>query len=368
MPIFATQFDAADMARRLQDWLRRRPGLGGAVVHEVAEATAGAGWSNETYRVSLSPAPGAAPEKLILRLPPEGESLLMEYDIARQYGTMKALEGIPGYPAARVRWFEGDTSVLGRPFYFMDFAEGRTAADKPVYITSGWIHEADDDERRRLWTSTIQTAANLQKVDWRKTGLAAYQWPDRNRSCIEQHLDWWERIYDWGAGFLPDEPVPIVVELRRWLRANMPREETVSFVWGDARFANVIYRDFRPVALLDWEMSCFGDPEIDFTYIHFCHRHLQLIAHGGDIHAPEQGGVPSEDECKAIYESHAGRPLRNYDYYWLFNAFRIYCVRQRIAGLSVKWDTMALDDAMRLRAVPTLEWEVGTRMTRAGRA
>lgn len=362
MPIFASQFDPELMARRLEDWIRRKPGHSGAVVHGVGEATSGAGWSNETYVVDFSPNGQATRERIILRLPPVGEALLRDYDIARQHGTMKALEGIDGYPVVRVRWLEESPEILGRPFYFMEFAEGRTATDKPLYMTSGWIFDATDAQRRTLWTSTIETVANVARIDPMRTGLARYRWPDANRSCIDQHLSMWEDIYDWGAGFLPDRPVPIVVELRRWLRANMPKDESVRFVWGDSRFANVIYRDFRPVALLDWEMSAFGDPEIDFSFIHFCHRHLQLIAHGGDMNAPEMGGVPSEEECMAIYERHRGTKLRHYRYYWLFNAFRIYAVRQRIAGLSVKWKTMDLDAAMTLRAVPTLEAEIGNRM------
>lgn len=362
MPIFASQFDGEAMARRLEVWLRGKPGLGEAVVHEVDEATSGAGWSNETYKVSLTPHPGAALERLILRLPPAGEGLLKDYDVVRQFHTMKSLEGVEGYPVVRVRWLEKQPQFLERPFYMMEFVEGQTPHDKPLYITSGWVAGATDEQRRTLWTSTIETVANLARVDWRRTGLVHFQWPDQNRSCIDQHLAMWEDIYDWGAAFLPSAPVPIVAELRRWLRANMPREETVSFVWGDSRFANVIYRNFRPVALLDWEMSCFGDPEIDFSFIHFCHRHLQLIAHGGNMNAPEMGGVPSEEECMAHYERCRGAPLRHYHYYWLFNAFRIYAVRQRIAGLSVKWKTMDLDAAMQLRAVPTLAEEVGRRM------
>src|SRR5690606_23903167 len=143
-----------------------------------------------------------------------------------------------GYPVVRCRWIERDASVLGRPFYLMDFAEGLIPPDKPLYHIAGWVVEADEDARRLMWTSTLDTVARLADVDWRARGLSRYEWPDRNRSCIAQNLDHWERIYDWGATFLPPEKVPVVEELRKWLRANMPGEDRVSFVWGDARFAN----------------------------------------------------------------------------------------------------------------------------------
>ena len=33
--------------------------------------------------------------------------------------------------------------------------------------------------------------------------------------------------------------------------------------WGDSRIGNVMYRDFAPVAVLDWEMAPLGPRELD---------------------------------------------------------------------------------------------------------
>ncbi|MCV0394867.1 MAG: phosphotransferase family protein [Rhizobiaceae bacterium] len=363
MPIFEGEDDTSDLGPLIQQWLRKRPGYGEAVVEEISSATSGTGWSNETYRLTLRRAPGAEVEKLILRLPPSGEALLRDYDIGLQFATVQALQGIAGYPVVAGRWLEPDPGLLGRPFYLMDYVEGWTPSDRPIYLRSGWVHEAADEQRRRMWLASVETIARLPSVDWRARGLDVYQWPDRNRSCIEQNIEHWAGLYDWGSTFLPPADVRIVDELRRWLELNAPREEEVTFNWGDARFANFIYRDFEPVALLDWELATVGEPELDITFFLFAHRHLQLLAHEGDRHAPDLGGFLSEEETIVHYERVSGVKVRNPNFYWLFNAYRIYGVRQRIAGLSVRWKTLDLDAAMKLRAVPTLEEEVAARMT-----
>ena len=39
--------------------------------------------------------------------------------------------------------------------------------------------------------------------------------------------------------------------------------------WGDSRIGNVLYEDFRPVAVLDWEMATVGPRALDVSWIIF---------------------------------------------------------------------------------------------------
>jgi aminoglycoside phosphotransferase (APT) family kinase protein len=240
--------------------------------------------------------------------------------------------------------------------------EGRIPADKPLYMTEGWVVDAMDEERRALWCSSIAIIANLSRVDWRARGLEPYAWPDRNRLAIDQHLAMWEDLYDWGASLLPQERHPLVEEVRLWLRKDMPHDETQAFIWGDCRFGNFVYQDFKPVGLLDWELAVVGDPECDFSYFLLAHRHLELLGSGGDRMKPRLGGFLSDEESIDYYEQYRGRKMRHYDYYWMFNAFKIYAIRQRIAALSIKWKTLSVEDAMQLRKIPTLEEETASRL------
>jgi len=51
----------------------------------------------------------------------------------------------------------------------------------------------------------------------------------------------------------------------------MSRPATRVVVWGDSRVGNVLYSDFRPVAVLDWEMATLGPREMDVAWVIFAH-------------------------------------------------------------------------------------------------
>lgn len=363
MAIIAKNGDlSAELEQSFTQWLRERAGLPDARLDFFGQASSGSGWSNETLRATIRRTADAQPEDVIIRLPPAGEALFRDYDITRQYNTMKALGGAPGLPLPACLWLETDAGPLGRPFYVMERINGHIPEDKPLYMTEGWVVDATDAERRTLWTSAIEAIANLSRVDWAARGLRIYDWPDRNRSAVAQHLEMWEGIYDWGASLMPPDPDPLADEVRHWLHRNMPREETRGFLWGDSRLGNFIFRDFRPVGLLDWEISVVGDPECDFAYYLMVNRHLELMAAGGDPATPRLGGFLSDDDSIAHYEAYLGKSMRNYAYYWMFNAFKVYAIRQRIAGLGVKSDTMTIEEGMRMRKLPTLANEISSRL------
>lgn len=49
-------------------------------------------------------------------------------------------------------------------------------------------------------------------------------------------------------------------------------------VWGDSRIGNVLYRDFSPVAVLDWEMATIEPRELDIAWISYAHIVFQELA------------------------------------------------------------------------------------------
>ena len=47
--------------------------------------------------------------------------------------------------------------------------------------------------------------------------------------------------------------------------------------WGDSRIGNVIYRDFEPAGVLDWEMAAIGPREMDVSWMVFAHLVFESI-------------------------------------------------------------------------------------------
>ena len=48
--------------------------------------------------------------------------------------------------------------------------------------------------------------------------------------------------------------------------------------WGDARVGNILYRDFAPIAVLDWEMATVGPREVDLAWMIFLHAFFHDMA------------------------------------------------------------------------------------------
>ena len=51
------------------------------------------------------------------------------------------------------------------------------------------------------------------------------------------------------------------------LAATLPDDDTAGLLWGDARPANVVVRDFVPAGLLDFELATLGPPELDVFWL-----------------------------------------------------------------------------------------------------
>jgi len=55
--------------------------------------------------------------------------------------------------------------------------------------------------------------------------------------------------------------VPLIERTFAALDTTRPAEGRPSSNWGDSRIGNMMFRDFRPAAVLDWEMAALGPAE-----------------------------------------------------------------------------------------------------------
>jgi aminoglycoside phosphotransferase (APT) family kinase protein len=89
----------------------------------------------------------------------------------------------------------------------------------------------------------------------------------------------------------------------------------------------------RVIAVLDWELSTLGDPLGDFTYylMNWVMPHDGRSGLGGlDL---KELNIPTIEETIAIYCAQTGRDgIPAMDWYFSYNAFRLACILQGIAG------------------------------------
>lgn len=297
------------------DWVRRRmDGLQELRVGPFAAASSGS--SNETKLFSVSyQAVRPVTERLVLRGLPSGRGLFPKYDLNLQVGVMRALRGTR-LQVPNVRWQEDDPTVLGTPFMIMDHIEGDTPSDSPPgFHGHGLFFEASRARRESMWWAVLEQMVALHALDWRSLDLPAL--PGMGQSMAESmssQLRQLERWLEWAEA----ADIPVIDRGLQWLRDRPPESSRLSLVWGDARPGNVIYRDDRIVAVLDWELATVGRPEFDLSYFMW---QAEVTAEVNGL--PRLAGLPDRDATYSMYELMSGRAIEDPRHAEMFTLVRL---------------------------------------------
>ena len=122
----------------------------------------------------------------------------------------------------------------------------------------------------QLLESAAGALARLHTVDWTRHHAALrgsrtwHRSPNVGlRQLVIELLDRWHAYIRGNIGIAS----PSVETGMAWLRANVPdRVEAPRIVHGDVTFANMLAEHGRLTALLDWEVTCLGDPAKDLAH------------------------------------------------------------------------------------------------------
>jgi aminoglycoside phosphotransferase (APT) family kinase protein len=226
------------------DWLTAHvAGLSGPLGFERIRG----GHSNITVRVT-----SANGRSVALRRPPYGALPRGAHDVVREAHTVAALAG-SGVPVPEVLAVCTDESVLGAPFSVTAWIHG-TVAGTPDAVAVALPTTAD---RRRITEQLVATLATLHLVDPHVAGPVRAAPP-----YLERQL---ARLMETRA---PGERQPQVAELAGRLHDARPARPRVGIVHADYRLGNcMIGSEGRLLAVLDWELSAFGDVLADLAYL-----------------------------------------------------------------------------------------------------
>lgn len=318
------EYDADEVGERIAAWMSTTVADGGDVDITDLDAPAETGHSSETimFTAAWTASDGPHRERFVLRTKPTGDTVFPEYDLELQWVTMQRVAATGAAPVPTLRWLETDDSHLGSQFLVMDLVEGRVPPDRLPYTMQGWLLESDPADQRRLHTATYDTMAALHAIDWRAAGLDVLDAPRWGATGLDQQLGFYRHFLDWGA----HSPQPDLEGARDWLAANRPSPEPPTALnWGDARVGNMIYEDYRPVAVIDWEMATLGPREVDLAWSCLLERFFSEFL--GVDNLP---GFMNQDEVIAHYESVSGYEVTDFEWYLIFGAYRYAVVMMRI--------------------------------------
>ncbi|MCR9177272.1 MAG: phosphotransferase family protein [Alphaproteobacteria bacterium] len=272
------------------------------------------GQSNPTYLITTGTG------RFVLRKKPPGKLLPKAHAVEREYRVMKALADTD-VPVPQMRLLCEDESVVGTPFFVMDFVDARVETD-PGLAGMGRA------ERRPLYHSAVATLAALHSVDVEAVGLSDF---GRPTSYVERQFNAWGKSYRTTE----TDPIPAMDRLMAWIPDHLPQADETAIVHGDFRMGNLMLDHDVPkvAAVLDWELGTLGHPLSDLGY--FCTPfHLPNGIPGVrgvlglDLTAQD---LPDRDWVVETYCALTGRDgVPDIDFYVAFNLFRLAAILQGV--------------------------------------
>ncbi len=309
----------------LDGWMRRqRPEASDLRVHDVDMPRA-TGFSNETvfYRATWSETGATRTGRYVARIEPEDGGLFpvqtpaCEVSVEVQHRVMQAVAATGLVPIAPLLAYEGDRSVLGRPFFVMEFVPGEIPADVPRYSQTGFlVDDAKPADRERMMSSGVDAMAELGRIDWRAADLGWLDASGQGEPTLALQLALY-RSYCVDA--LGDREHPVLMRGLDWLDANAP-DAPVGLSWGDSRLGNIIWQDYRCAAVCDWEAVSLVAPEADIGWwVMFDRMSFD------DLEAPRLEGFPTREQMVARWEARTGRAVADDIDYWEIFAVMRFC-------------------------------------------
>jgi aminoglycoside phosphotransferase (APT) family kinase protein len=267
---------------------------------EIDAEPVGEGHSNVTYRIRRGET------SVVLRRPPRPPLPPSAHDVLREARVLRAL-GESDVPVPGVLAICTDESLLGVPFYVMEYLDGEvlTDATPPALAT--------EECRRAIAELIVAALAALHSIDTTTGPLSDLGKP---AGYLERQLRRFKLL--WEAGRTRE--LPALEHVTAWLEANLPDSGPPAVVHGDYRLGNMILASGAPVRLLgivDWEMATLGDPLADLGYLT---AHLAQRDHPGNVMTELQpvtreSGFPDWSWMAERYAQLTGRSVENLCWY-----------------------------------------------------
>lgn len=271
--------------------------------------------------------------RFVLRRPPRPPLPPSAHDMVREAQLQLALAP-HGIRLPVIRAVCEDESVLGVPFYVMDFLEGHVVTDT---LPAGLETE---DARRRLGLDLVDALVEIHAVDVTAPGVAEFVRPG---SYMERQVRRFTQLWEINQ----TRDLPDVVAVGDWLAANMPDPLPLAVVHGDYRLGNMMVAADEPsriVAVLDWEMGAVGDARADVGYLLATYSEP-----GGDFNplgaspVTATAGFPTKRELVDRYVERSGRDVEPLAWFQALALWKAAVFCEAIYGRYVRGELAAED-------------------------
>jgi aminoglycoside phosphotransferase (APT) family kinase protein len=322
------------LRERLEAWLRsRHPD---AAITNL-EGTAANGMSSDTLLFDATWAGGT--HRLVARLAPDAADapVFPSYDLTRQFEIIRAVGEQTSVPVPTTFWDEPSPEPLGTPFFVMARVDGVVPPDvMPYTFGDNWLFDAPAERQRALQDASVDLLVALHELP--PPGFLEFD--VAGDTALRRHVAHTRAWYDFVAA--EGAPSPLVERGFAWLDDHWPAESATVVSWGDARIGNVLYDEFAPVAVLDWEMAGVGPREIDLGWMIYSHRSFQDLAASFEL--PGMPDFMRRNDVVARYVAGSGYQPRDLDFYETYAALQWGIVFLRTGTRSVRFGEREMPD------------------------
>jgi aminoglycoside phosphotransferase (APT) family kinase protein len=239
-------YPGLDLARLAEFLDTRRPDLFSGQIQ--ADRITG-GRSNLTYLVT-----DAAGTQLVLRRPPVTHVLATAHDMSRECTVLGALHGATIAVPAVIE-FCADESVLGAPFYLMEYVPG------VAFKRAEQLAALGPARTELICERMVDTLVALHSIVPTDVGLAEF---GRPIGFLERQVRRWKKQLDASRS----RALPGIEQFYAGLASAIPSSSNVSILHGDYRLDNLLFDEQDTVtAVLDWEMATLGEPLTDLALL-----------------------------------------------------------------------------------------------------
>jgi aminoglycoside phosphotransferase (APT) family kinase protein len=312
--------DPQQLGPRLETWLASKLEPGADPKISGLEGTSATGMSSETilFEATWTEDGEQQHQRLVARIAPDvGDCpVFPSYDMDKQSRAIALVGKLTDVPVPAVLGAESDPSVIGAPFFVMERIDGIVPPDvMPYTFGDNWFYDAPRDDQQRLAHSTLDVLASLHGIHNAEERFAFLAFDEPGQTALERHVAHTRRWYEFACRDTPRSP--LLERTFDWLDAHRPDDEGETVLsWGDSRIGNVLYDDFEPVAVLDWEMAGLGPRELDVAWLVYAHRVFEHLAKR--FEAPGMPHFLRPDDVASAYESRTGHVLRDLDFYMVY--------------------------------------------------
>ena len=184
----------------------------------------------------------------------------------------------------------------------------------PYNFGNNWLFEATAAQQRALQDATVDVLAALHAMP----APDFLEFDVSGDTALRRHVAHTWRWYEFVAADVGSSP--LIEAAFAWLDTHWPAESPAVVSWGDARIGNVLYQDFAPVAVLDWEMAGVGPREVDLGWLIHAHRSFEDIAALAGL--PGMPEFMRRAEVVARYTATSGYEPRDLDFFETYAALQ----------------------------------------------